>query len=417
MAPPNRCQYYDICGLEAIADPQEHLCILHSKRQDKNRKEFRKALQLRLKKKDYRFNHFFFPADEFNFIQWVFENSVTFDGAIFSGKVNFIETRFMSEVSFHDTCFDNDANFSRAIFESKANFDRVRFKDVHFYDSTFKDISIFTGARFDGVANFTLTDFKATVFFNEAIFNDRAFFYQGAFECEVSFKTALFKDMATFVGKEDAFLFSKKHETNFVSVLFEQPSKVYFDSTNLSKCSFLRTDLMGVNFTKVEWAKIHNRKALYDELKVVAEKKKEDYPLVEELYTLLKHHWEEKRNYEMAGFFHYGEKEMRRKARSFFSDPALWLYWIFSGYGESATKAFLWLLLIWVGFALYYAAFSITSVATSFLNRILHSLNYSLQVMTFQKLLGSSFAETIQSILGPIIIALFVLALRRRMSR
>lgn len=412
-----KCKHYEICGLEALANSKEGFCILHSKRKNKDRKEFRKALESLLKRGRYRFDHIVFPIGEFDFIELVFNNEVSFNGATFNGKVNFSGSTFQGKVSLRDVTFDDEVNFSNVTFESGADFSQIKFQDAHFYNTVFKGQTIFTETCFNGVTNFMLSSFKKSVLFFSVVFNGVTHFYHTSFECDVSFNYSQFRNMTTFAGKEAAFIFSKEHETELISVLFERPSKVYFDCANFTKCSFLRSDLRGVHLTKVEWAKIKNRQGLYDELKAIAEKKKEDYPLVEELYTQLKHHWEEKRNYEMAGFFHYGEKEMRRKARSFFSDPALWLYWMFSGYGESATKAFVWILVIWVGFAFYYSAFTINSVTAFFLSRIIPGLNYSLQVMTFQNPSGSSFAETIQSILSPILVALFVLALRRRMSR
>jgi hypothetical protein len=164
----------------------------------------------------------------------------------------------------------------------------------------------------------------------------------------------------------------------------------------------------------VEWAKIGGRTSLYDEIKTTKARRKDDYPLVELLYTHLKQHWEEEKNFELAGFFHYGEKEMRRKGRGFWKDPLLWLYWLFSGYSELAARSFLWVLIIWLGFAAYY---SFTNPALLWPTNILDSLNRSLQVMTLQADKSGSLAQTIQGIWGPFQIALLALAVRRRLNR
>ena len=87
-----------------------------------------------------------------------------------------------------------------------------------------------------------------------------------------------------------------------------------------------------------------------------------------------------------------------------------------SGYGECATRAFIWLLAIWFVFAVYYTISS-TSADSSWIHGVLEGLHISLRTMILQGDIGRSFPQTVQTILGPLQIALFGLALRRRMNR
>lgn len=412
----SNCKHFEICGLESILNSADQCCILHSSSKEKNVSDFQEVINSRILEKNYLFDYVVFPPSVCDFVQFIFESDTSFKGAVFLGDTNFSSAIFNGDVSFAESTFCSEANFSQAKFNGNANkLNQVKFLgDAHFYETYFDGITDFRRTTFEGIGNFVLTQFNAEAHFEETVFSKRAHFHQAAFRNTVSFHTALFKDLVAFVGKKDTPIFSDKHETNFESVLFEEPHRVFFDSVDLSKCTLIRTDLREVNFTKVKWAKIRSRLALYDEIIATKGRKSDDYPLVEELYTLLKQHWEDEKNFEIACFFHYGEKEMRRRSRKFWNDPILWLYWLFSGYSELATRAFLWILLIWIGFAYYY---SLTNISLPPTQNIIESLHLSLQVMTLQAEKSDSIAQTIQGLLGPLQIALFALAVRRRLNR
>lgn len=55
------CKYYDICGLLDEADPNARLCILRSKKADKNPEAFAEALTAHRQTKGDRFTYMVFP--------------------------------------------------------------------------------------------------------------------------------------------------------------------------------------------------------------------------------------------------------------------------------------------------------------------------------------------------------------------
>jgi hypothetical protein len=151
---------------------------------------------------------------------------------------------------------------------------------------------------------------------------------------------------------------------------------------------------------------------------------------IELLYRELKQNHEDRRNYARAGDFHYGEKEMQRRnpktSRSlkFF----LRLYWIVSGYGERfllplgwalglllvATVTYLWLGLVPKGGG--------PSLQWGNYKDLGLTIDYGLRVMTLLRpddLVPVGYARyvhTLQSLLGPLFLGLFALAVRQRLK-
>jgi uncharacterized protein YjbI with pentapeptide repeats len=407
------CTHSRICGLDAL--PGEQLCILHSREPNKDLGAFRRAVRTRLDGKDLRFDLVHFPKEWTEFALETLPEDVSFRGAEFGGDVNFSGTVFKGKAVFSEAVFRGEANFSRASFEKDADFGHAHFNDAHFYDTVFVETATFTRTTFDGTANFAMARFEKSACFDEAVFQGRAYYYHCTFEQGASFDTALFRSLAVFAGTEKRDLFQNGYMTSFVSVLFEIPARVYFDHADLSHSTFTRTDLRGVRLRRINWARIGRRLVLYDEVLAASVNRKDEFALVEELYTSLKQHWEQEKNYEIAGHFHFGEKEMRRRSRPFVRDPVLWFYWAFSGYGEDADRAFRWLVALWLGFGICFLAFE--SKAPTFLGAVAESLTRSLRAMTLRAPADSTLLESLAGILGPIQVALFVLAVRRRMNR
>ncbi len=416
-----------------------------------------------------------------NFDGFKFEGDVDFTGAKFNGKANFIKAQFNGKASFLVTQFSKEANFSGAQFSKEANFlvtqfsgKAIFFKTQFSEETTFLRTQFIKGANF-GEARFTKRTyfnrvrFKEETYFIEAQFNEEAIFWRTQFIEGAHFSGVQFNKMADFVGaqflgKTTFFGYDGIKIENEVlpeNYIFKQyagfsnitlgPEKLFFKKVNLSKCSFFDTDLTNVDFTGVQWAKLPvflnrgKRKALYDEVNSDAN----SYPLVEKLYQQLKLNYEKKGSYPEAGDFHFGEMEMKRKQlnnwwrRNILSFIPWYKY--LSGYGEKYGIALFWLLIILFVFSILYLfsglrpliigesfnwdfSFNITSLkamfSKEFINNFYDSLIYSFQTMTFQR---SKYFEpigrcsitlhVIQSIIGPLQIALFALALRRRFKR
>jgi hypothetical protein len=150
-----------------------------------------------------------------------------------------------------------------------------------------------------------------------------------------------------------------------------------------------------------------------------------------ELYT----NYEEERDYPLASEFHYWSMDtLRREGLGRFGFIRT-LYWVMSGYGERPGQAFWVLVLIWAAFTGLYWLFGPESlrVTANFLHSAEHfresaahlwqAAVYSLSALArlnpnprpeggfFQLLV------TLEGLLGPLQIALFALAVRRKVMR
>jgi hypothetical protein len=106
----------------------------------------------------------------------------------------------------------------------------------------------------------------------------------------------------------------------------------------------------------------------------------------------------------------------------------IWWYWALSGYGERTWRSALWIVGILVGFAALYMLVGYVKVEelspSGIWQAFLEAVVYSLGVMSRQaeRLSGSESTLLrslvfVEGILGPLQVALFALALRRRFMR
>jgi hypothetical protein len=157
-------------------------------------------------------------------------------------------------------------------------------------------------------------------------------------------------------------------------VVINPPDVITFRGADLKKCQFLDTDLRKVQLVDITWPqtaptdgnkivtrfawlrigqRLGQRVVVYDEIAPVESGagSTRPWPKLERLYRELKQNHEDRRDYDRAGDFHYGEKEIRRQN----PDTAwgLWffltLYRWFSGYGERYLPPLLWAGLLFVG--------------------------------------------------------------------
>jgi hypothetical protein len=350
------CKYNGICHRDA--DEGDDYCILHSEKPDKDRNAFSEAFAEHRKHK-LDFSWFVFPGPPnfggFNYNRIYFRNAKFLEGADFG------EARFDQEAYFEDSQFPKGANFRGANFVAGADF---------------------SGALFKGGVDFSNAKFAGKTFFRG---REGRKIFRGV---EVSFTDATIKPLDALVIRD----------------------------ADLQRCRFLGTDLRKAEITNVEWPEIGKRNAVYDEKILLTKNEIPQYQHLERLYRELKQNYEDRRDYERMSDFHYGEKEMRRQNTKGLLRFALRTYRCLSGYGEDFKRAFFCVLalaaicafLFWcLGFCPQQAVF------------------YSLRVMLHLKPeaiaepagwgVGSLFV--VESILGPVLIGLFGLALRQRLKR
>lgn len=144
-------------------------------------------------------------------------------------------------------------------------------------------------------------------------------------------------------------------------------------------------------------------------------------PQVVATYRELRRSFEARSNEPGAADFYYGEMTMRGHSREIgIAEWAIiWLYWIFSGYGLRASRAFGWLLLLLLGSSLAMAHIGFKQGQTTYLESFIFSLRATLPGLQDTRNLTTSgdLIEIGLTILGPMLFALALLALRGRVKR
>jgi uncharacterized protein YjbI with pentapeptide repeats len=441
------------CGRPALADPQaQGYCILHAPWDGKDLSAFQAAIDEIIEKAREgsgicNFSHCYFPRSyDCRNLKQAFEFSCDFGGAQFAGEANFWRAEFSGKANFWGAKFSRDADFLEAKFSGGA----------YFLETTFSGDANFVRAKFSGETDFWKAKFSGDADFSRAEFSEDAYFMEAKFSGNTHFEGAEFRQRADFYKVETA----KNATVNFQGVKLLKPQQVFFHHVDLSRWSFLDTDLRRIDFNDVTWGTIPSisplrsrrwirrwerrhlsrrfllrllrlrlrltptRTALFDEIRVSKEKvKKARLAKVERLYRHLKQNYESQRDYGRAGDFYYGEMEMKRRQLNPLGQIPFWIYRILSGYGESYPRALFWLIVMWLLFAVLFTVVGYTDEWGNHAD-LWRSLIYSAQSMTlfhepkitFDNTLGQA-VELVASVLGVIQIALFGLALQRRFKR
>jgi uncharacterized protein YjbI with pentapeptide repeats len=458
------CRRHEICRLDAENNAKEDLCILHSEDPSKDLAHFEKALDEHCRRNGTNFQGFVFPGYVERFFRARFPKRVDFSGALFTHRANFAEAQFNRGADFFKTKFDEGACFNRARFAEWATFSSAEFargvdfvgaeftEEVNFKEAqfTFKDNPLteranFLGARFGGEAIFYATTFIALANFYAVHFARGADFRGTHFNEFARFRHARFLGRTLFSARESdngtVQIFSGT-EVDFRDVTIEPLDALTFRDAELRKCRFQGTDLRKAEFTGEKWPEIPSslpfrigrRHGVYDEIVDLPNGEIRSWAHVERIYRELKQNFEDRRDYERVRDFHYGEKEMRRKYAKTLG-PRFWglrallfLYCWVGGYGERWVRPF-----ICAGVVLVVSTFCYLQWGLLRLNKTGPLLDctrkweaglYSLKVMTLLKpsnfepvAFWGDFVNTLQSLLGPILIGLFALALRQRLKR
>jgi hypothetical protein len=298
-----------------------------------------------------------------------------------------------------------------------------------------------------------------------AKFSGDADFRGAKFSGDADFEGAEFSGDCSLLGGEPSsgsVRISTRVETakdatvDFQWVRLLKPQQVFFHHVDLSRWSFLDTDLRRIDFDDVTWGTIPSPIAIapmvgdgsvaishgafccgyfayaetyadadsyLHEIRVLRKSTKRRLAKVERLYRHLKQNYESQRDYGRAGDFYYGEMEMKRRQLNPLGQIPFWIYRILSGYGESYPRALFWLVVMWLLFAVLFTVVGYTDEWGNHAD-LWRSLIYSAQSMTLFHELNITFhsawgkaIKLVASVLGVIQIALFGLALQRRFKR
>jgi uncharacterized protein YjbI with pentapeptide repeats len=434
------CKYHEICGQDVEGNSAEGLCILHSTDPAKDTHAFAEAVAAHRERNGDNFSRFVFP-EMLDFRMAAFNKGVNFDSATFGNEVNFNGARFDAKANFKGASFDVGVNFNSARFSAEANFTAARFNGVaSFTAATFSARVFFLLARFSGRAYFSSAKFYGVASFSAATFGTGASFSGAQFPEKANFRWATFLGRTLFDGREGGpqtgYIFTGA-EVDFREVMTDSADAIAFQEADLTKCQFQGTDLRKVQLVGIKWPRKGWRTVVYDDIApiIAADGNARPWSQLERLYRELKQNYEDRRDYERAGDFHYGEKEMRRQNPNtawglrFF----LTLYWLFSGYGERYLRPLLWAGLLCVGSTIGYMWWGLrfkdgsSGLAWTYpwINPWdwLRAAYYSFRVMTLLKpddwvpLRYAQLVNTFQTLFGPIFLGLFALALRQRLKR
>jgi uncharacterized protein YjbI with pentapeptide repeats len=354
-----QCRYHTTCGLDVEDQSTEGLCILHSTNPAKDTHAFTEVLTTHRERNGDNFADFVFPQgayfsrvtfhDRANFRGAIFCKRSHFGGATFTKEASFVQATFHDGGYFGETTFTKEATFYLATFTKDAMFLGTTFLEgVHFGRATFRGSAVFGGATFTKEANFSGSTFREKTIFREATFSGRTLF-------------APFSGAALMRGPPEStqvgYIFAGV-EIDFRKVVINPPDAVTFLEADLTRCRFLETDLRKVQLVGVTWPREGRHTVVYDDIAPVNPEERiiRPWSQIERLYRELKQNYEDRRDYERAGDFHYSEKEIRRQnpETNWVLRLFLTLYWLFSGYGERYLRPLLWAGLLFVGSTIGY---------------------------------------------------------------
>lgn len=402
-ATPSTCQYRIADGddCELASQPDNEFCILHNPDPDKDKELFQQTLDAELRRQeesaeveeiDLSGVHFVTP---FEWIEKHVRKRITFDNANFHQGASFWKTEFHQNVMFESAKFHQDAHFDYAKFH----------QDAWFYNAEFHRYAWFLNAKFHQLASFDNTEFHRDAWFEDTEFQQDALFFNASFERNATFLNtefnsnprteftgAVVSERLWFHGSKFAEHDQKGNcELEFRQVVIKPDAEIIFEDVDLSRTSFLRTDLSRVRFRgDVRWAiseerpwwmgRAVRRNALYDQLKLEKIQKGEatstyrEFPsegetptphLVGELYRQLRLNFEQNRQEIEAGAFYIGQMDMRRMEQGRFGAVGLGIYRFVALYGESFQRPILLYFVLGMCFAVGYLLAGFDAVGNS----------------------------------------------------
>ncbi len=398
------------------------------------------------------------PAE---FDQAIFNDHAGFQDVIFASTARFTGVRFRSHADFERARFEEDASFEEATFQlsrrlgpivalERLGFDRCVFGERLTVDVEAEVLTAQAAIFADGVR---LSVRKAAIYLNEADFG-RA--------------STLSSSMTSATGEIAA---DQGWQGRLITIRGAQVARLSLSDLDLQACRFFGAH--GLESLNVEpscrWPRTPRTHRCIDR-EMIAEEHQwrcaeealrddrrrprrhwseaapgpHDWPdprskgepldpgELAALYRSLRQAREDNKDQAGAGDLYYGEMEMRRRAplplgrgrvRAFCDRMIITAYWALSGYGLKASRAFLaWVVLTLIG-AFAFQRWGI-SPTPSFKRSVLFAIESTSSLVRPAHLPEgyelSGAAEAIQLVLrlsGPVLIGLFLLALRARVKR
>lgn len=390
---------WDVCmrtGCRGVRTEWEPHCLVHTN--DLSRLEPGADLDLRgvavtsTQLKDLRAR---FRDDDLR--RYVF-GDVRCEHAWFTGRAWFDETEIRGSASFRDTHFGYLARF-----DGIACAGALVFRDARFAGKAL--MSGMTAQRID----LNRAWFVSRVEIDAQV--DELTCVDGRFEAGVVLKTIGLVDASgAYFGAPSTISLAR-----VTSLAGSDASNLVLDETDLSSCVFLgahRLELLRIDgrteFARpAQWWRAR-RRMLFEE--GVANPAR-----MAAVYRALRKSFEDNKFEAGAGDFYYGEMECRRRsdASSGSERVILWFYWLLSGYGQRASRALIALLVVIT---------TATTLLTVLGQDFGMAARTALNAVVFRDdqlnlTAASEWTVLIARVLGPLLLALAVLAIRARVKR
>lgn len=421
-----------------------------------------------------------FLADA-NFQGAKFMGYVSFQSAAISGNADFRGANLNEELNFEFATVQGNAVFLGSYIAKEANFFRAELLDINFKDAIFGgDVQLsqaklgrglFEGCQFLGKASFQGCIFQDDALFHGALFQGPALFSQGKFQAKAVFEQAVFAGEAQFLDisfLEEADFRSAKFckEASFSTSEFQ--AKARFDSSQFQGDAIFRgtqftetANFSGSNFQKsltLANAKIHFMRFFDAVFSGPIDLHNADFVRLEARWPTLCHHLaydgaaylsltKNFRNlewFEDADDCYYHYRRMSQSGKNLIDKQAKrininWsklldgLAWISCGYGVrprytvflSCFLIILFALLFWMGGGIVVEPLNGAGpcLAPQESLSFLDNLYFSAMVFTAKTQVKwypvgvFRYLATIESILGWLLLALFLVSLGRTMIR
>ncbi len=413
-------------------------------------------------------------SEQANFYGATFSEGVTFYGTTFSERANFIEATF-SEVAnfsratfikwayFSEATFSERANFSGATFSKEANFSEATFGEkADFPSATFRDDACFSGATFRGRAYFVGATFSKRVYFLRATFEERAIFWKLVRRARTEL---VFRDTTIEKPERISFHTARLRPSWFVDVdaqKFDFTNVEWFRRPNDRKRK-LENEILVLGRRGMDPRESLRKLSTACRRLMNNAEDDHDYPTANEFHywsmeAVRKESWESKKvawqnlrsRLNRAAWRNFKSRLSRIRRRKgsvatlnwtwrtlrgglsfgFGERSILTLYWALSGYGDRPRRAFWILVVIWLGFALLYSVLgpsspSAASSSWEVIRDIAQATVYSSSALvrlnprppTPDEIDLFRALVIVEGIIGPLQIALFLLAVRRKVMR
>jgi hypothetical protein len=300
----------------------------------------------------------------------------------------------------------------------------------------------FDNAHFSHLAQFDGAKCVGTMSFKEARFHGRVLM-MSVWAHRMDLKGAWFANQVEVSGdvlemvcdetrfERGATLSPSGGEVHAISTHFGAPSMISEAKvTSLANSDVSNLVLADVDLSECEFLETHRLEQLRIDgdarfaipgkrwrvrRRMLAEEEKESPARVAALYRALRKSFEDSKNEAGAGDFYYGEMECRRHAKesSLAERVILWFYWLLSGYGQRASRALIALVLV---------VAVVTTLLTVWGQDFGMAARIAVGAVVFRDdrtelTAAGEWTVLVARFLGPVLLALAVLAIRARVKR